>query len=274
MTKVGRTYKIEGLTEYKVYRDIVADFISDVPNPARECFEHAFMEMMNNAIEHSGGTGIAVSLYKDEHLIRFVIIDDGIGIFSKVASALNLDEKRHAILELSKGKFTTDPSRHSGEGIFFASRFAYAFYLCSDGISFFTTQNVETLEEVDDVFEGTNVGVVVKLDHKQTLQEFFKQYTDAPETYSFIKTEIPVKLLEYGEERPVFISRSQARRLLVGIDRFKVVRLDFSDIDTIGQGFADEIFRVFKNTHPEVELVPFNCSEAVHQMIRHALEYC
>ena len=31
-------------------------------------------------------------------------------------------DKRQALFELSKGKFTTDPSRHSGEGVFFTSR--------------------------------------------------------------------------------------------------------------------------------------------------------
>jgi anti-sigma regulatory factor (Ser/Thr protein kinase) len=270
-------YKIEGLKEEKVYNDIVRDFTCDMPNPAKECFEHALMEMLNNAIEHSGGTDVTVGLFKHEYSIEFVVRDNGVGIFSKIAEALSLDEKRHAILELAKGKFTTDPSRHSGEGIFFSSKFADFFALKSDGVVFITEPDSERLEKSPLIFEGTEVIFEVKLDHKQTLQEFFKQYTvisDDPKISGFIKTEIPIKLLEYGEERPVFISRSQARRLLVGIDRFKVVRLDFSDIDTIGQGFADEIFRVFKNAHPDIELVPINCSEAVHQMIRHALEYC
>jgi anti-sigma regulatory factor (Ser/Thr protein kinase) len=267
------TYKIEGLTEDKVYRDIVIDFIRDVPNPAKECFEYAFMEMMNNAIEHSGGTEVEISLFKDDYSAIFIIKDNGIGIFTKVAEALNLDEKRHAILELAKGKFTTDPKSHSGEGIFFSSKCADSFHLGSDGIRFITNPNEEKLEPEEKVFTGTCVAFRIKTCHTQTLQELFKQYTDAPESYGFIKTVIPIQLLEHGNEAPIFVSRSQARRLLTRIERFKVVHLDFTGIYTIGQGFSDEVFRVFKNNHPNVELVPINCSEAVYQMIQHVLEY-
>ena len=35
----------------------------------------------------------------------------------------------------------------------------------------------------------------------------------------------------------------------------------------IGQAFADEIFRVFKNTHPDVHLTPINCTPLVKRMI-------
>ena len=122
-------------------------------------------------------------------------------------------------------------------------------------------------------YKGTSVAFRVNLNQKQTLQDLFKQYTDAPESYGFIKTIIPIKLLEYGDQSPIFVSRSQARRLLTRIERFKIVQLDFSGIETIVQGFADEVFRVFKSNHPDVELSPINCSEAVHQMIRHILEY-
>jgi anti-sigma regulatory factor (Ser/Thr protein kinase) len=270
---VRKKYPIKGLAEDKVYRDIVADFIRDVPNPAKECYEHAFMEMMNNAIEHSDGSEVDVFLFENKDEIYFIIRDDGIGIFTKVAEALNLDEKRHAVLELTKGKFTTDPQRHSGEGIFFSSKCADFFLIDSCGIKFMTGSDYETLKHTEIAHSGTKVVFSVRLDHRQTLQELFGQYTDAPENYAFIKTVIPIQFLEYGDERPVFISRSQARRLTRQIERFKVVHLDFTGVDKIGQGFADEIFRVFKNNHADVELVPINCSEAVHQMIRHAIEY-
>ena len=46
--------------------------------------------------------------------------------------------------------------------------------------------------------------------------------------------------------------------------------LDFSEVTGIGQAFADEIFRVFANAHPEVELLPMNAVPGVQQMIRRA----
>src|SRR5882762_5697831 len=45
-----------------------------------------------------------------------------VAIFRKIATALGLANEAHAILELTKGKLTTDRQRHSGEGIFFTSR--------------------------------------------------------------------------------------------------------------------------------------------------------
>jgi hypothetical protein len=51
-------------------------------------------------------------------------------------------------------------------------------------------------------------------------------------------------------------------------EKFKQVVLDFEGVSQIGQGFADELFRVFALDHPNVRLVPVNTSEAVAQMIR------
>ena len=45
---------------------------------------------------------------------------------------------------------------------------------------------------------------------------------------------------------------------------------DCADIEFMGQGFADEIFRVFQTRHPEVELVVTNANESVAGMIQHA----
>jgi len=36
---------------------------------------------------------------------------------------------------------------------------------------------------------------------------------------------------------------------------FKVVMLDFTNVRRLDQAFADEIFRVFANEHPGIELV-------------------
>ena len=263
--------QIQGLTEDKVYKDKIAGFIHDAPKCAQDNFTYAFLEMLNNAIEHSQGREVKITLMRDECTLFFSIADDGVGIFSKVAGALNLDEKRYAILELAKGKFTTEPQSHTGEGIFFSSKCGDFFSLASDGIEFFTDPHVETLLNPlkPPICIGTKVSFSINMTHKQTLQDLFKQYTDIPESYGFTKTRIPIHLLEYGDKTPVFMSRSQARRLMARVEKFNVIMLDFSGIDYIGQGFADEIFRVFKANHTGVDLLPINCTEDVLQMIQH-----
>lgn len=79
---------------------------------------------------------------------------------------------------------------------------------------------------------------------------------------------IPVRLANGGDEPQ--LCRSQAKRLLQQRNRFKRVVLDFAEVEWVGQAFADEIFRVFANEHPEVELVPVHASADVQQMIRRA----
>jgi hypothetical protein len=66
------------------------------------------------------------------------------------------------------------------------------------------------------------------------------------------------------------VSRSQARRLLARVDRFKVVVLDFEGVDAIGQAFADEVSRVFPAAHPEVELAEIHARSAAKRLIGRA----
>ena len=85
------------------------------------------------------------------------------------------------------------------------------------------------------------------------------------ENFCFSKTTVPVRLVQYGDER--LVSRSQAKRLLSRVDRFKVVIFDFENVNAIGQAFADEIFRVFNNRYPEIEIHTVNTNKEVEQQI-------
>jgi STAS-like domain of unknown function (DUF4325) len=84
----------------------------------------------------------------------------------------------------------------------------------------------------------------------------------------FTETLVPVRLEQDGDE--ALVARSQAKRLLARVEKFKVVIFDFTDVNTIGQAFADEIFRVFRNQHPEIEMTQLNACKEVAQMIRRA----
>lgn len=78
-----------------------------------------------------------------------------------------------------------------------------------------------------------------------------------------------VKIGEYGKD---LFARSQARRVSSGLEKFKSVTLDFENVPTIGQAFADEIFRVFKESHPEIEIKPENTNKVVNFMIERAIK--
>ena len=110
----------------------------------------------------------------------------------------------------------------------------------------------------------------MKLKHhaQQTLNSIFDQFTSGDD-FAFSKTIVPVELAQYGNE--ALMSRSQAKRVLTRIEKFKTVLFDFSGVETIGQAFADEIFRVFALAHPHIELIPIHASLDVQAMIARAL---
>ena len=78
-----------------------------------------------------------------------------------------------------------------------------------------------------------------------------------------------MNLARYGADE--LVSRSQAKRLLARVELFKHVIFDFEDVDSIGQAFADQIFRVFAGEHPEIKLVPVNTNAEVKGMIKRAI---
>lgn len=86
--------------------------------------------------------------------------------------------------------------------------------------------------------------------------------------YVISKTVIPVTLDSQGNDH--IVSRSQAKRLLLRFERFRYIVLDFQNVDSIGQAFADEIFRVYQEEHPEIEIEPINMNKAVRDMVRRA----
>ena len=196
-----------------------------------------------------------------------MISDDGQGIFKKIQQELGLYDERQAVLELEKGKLTTDPRRHSGEGIFFTSRMFDGFSILSGRVSFIHTRGEaeDWIFDNDTSQDGTAVFMDLKHNTSRTTQEVFARFTSGEE-YAFTKTVIPVRLAKYGDEQ--LISRSQAKRLLARTDKFKVVLLEFDKVDTIGQAFADEVFRGFANDHPDMELFAVAANTAVARMIR------
>ncbi len=68
------------------------------------------------------------------------------------------------------------------------------------------------------------------------------------------------------------ISRSQAKRLTSGFERFVDITLDFDRVEAVGQGFVDELFRVYQQAHPEIRFHYINANENVEFMIKRGLK--
>lgn len=263
---VSKLYEIENLEEDLVWAKDFRPYFSLAPN-VFNIVNHGFTEMLNNAIDHSGGSEVFIWARQTETRFTLAISDNGIGIFAKIATALNLPDMRQALFELSKGKFTTDPSRHSGEGVFFTSRMFDWFEINANNLEFHHDQKLveDVLHEAKGIFpDGTVVFMSIALDSMRTTADVYAEYTNAPDDFDFSKTVVPMKLAQYGEEH--LVSRSQAKRLIARFDRFKKVVLNFDGVQEIGQAFADEIFRVYANEHPDVELIPEKMTKQVQSM--------
>lgn len=257
------------LAEDVVWRNDVASSLDRLPENVLDIWHFGFTEMFNNAIDHSGGNVINIRLQRNAKSTQLVLSDDGIGIFVKIQKELGLLDERHAILELAKGKLTTDPDNHTGEGIFFTSRMFDDFNILSGGTYFshkFGEQENWVLERRE-FASGTSVWMKLDNHTSRTTRKVFDSYT-SEDDYRFTKTVVPVRLAQYGDDK--LVSRSQAKRLLARVDRFRTVIFDFQGVDSIGQAFADEIFRVFPNRHPDIELIPYKANSAVKRMISRA----
>jgi anti-sigma regulatory factor (Ser/Thr protein kinase)/biotin operon repressor len=257
------------LAEDRVWRDNISKTLGEMPDNVLNIWQYGFTEMFNNAIDHSSGKSIYVSISKTAITTEILIRDDGVGIFKKIQTALNLLDERHAILELAKGKLTTDPKRHTGEGIFFSSRMFNEFDILSGGLFFshkFSDKH-DWLLERDRFQSGTAVWMKLNNHTSRTAAKVFGHYTSGDD-FGFTKTVVPVDLARYGNEN--LISRSQAKRLLARIELFKMVIFDFENVPTIGQAFADEIFRVFALSHPDIEIYETHSNSEVKRMIARA----
>lgn len=58
--------------------------------------------------------------------------------------------------------------------------------------------------------------------------------------------------------------------MLSRLSEFREVVLDFHGVEGVGQGFADEVFRVWSLEHPRTTLVPVGMNDVVAFMVERA----
>jgi anti-sigma regulatory factor (Ser/Thr protein kinase) len=259
--------KLKGLFEDRVFEqvDLRLQLKKSLSENAHRIAYYAFCEMLNNAIDHSSSPGAEIEVRLERGNFTFAIRDHGVGVFNKIKKGFHLESEEAAIEHLLKGKQTTAPKAHSGQGIFFTSKIADLFSLRSGKFQL-TFNNVDddlSLAELRPL-HGTEVKFSIKLQTRKNLSDLFKTY--ANEDFDFDRTSYPVILLKQSGT----VSRSQARRLTLGLEKFERIVLDFANVKELGQGFADEIFRVYQGKFPKYIIEVRNANSAVDFMIRRA----
>ena len=269
LLEAERRYPREGLQEDLVWRELVSPVVARLPQNVRDIWHYAATEMINNAIDHSGAAEVQVEVWKNALYTEVLVADEGEGIFVKIQRAFKLHDPREAILELAKGKLTTAPDQHTGEGIFFTSRALDFFEIESHQLRFsHALRTDDAIAEQGADTPGTRICMRLANNSTREMRAVFDAFTD-PDEYSFDKTVVPLRLAQYEGEK--LVSRSQAKRVANRFERFKRVELDFAGVSDIGQAFADELFRVFVAAHPAIRITPVNTAPAVAQMIRRAV---
>ena len=172
------------------------------------------------------------------------------------------------MLELAKGKLTSQPDSHTGRGLFFSAKLADIFDLHANDSAY------QQREWQRDQWwqrsrpacrRGTSVYVAICVDTERSLDDVLRRYSLDGAGYGFDRTVVPLKLIT--QEQNGLESRAQARRVVSRLSQFRRVELDFEGLADVGHGFTDELFRVFGRQHPELELVPVNMAPRVAAMI-------
>ncbi|MFH2085608.1 MAG: DUF4325 domain-containing protein [bacterium] len=265
---VHLTFSNQNLSDETIFQKIMykASFLHDMSLNFSKITHYGVTEIVNNAIEHSSGKKISVSVSKSSDRIQFIVSDNGVGVYNNIMQKRGLHSDLEAIQDLLKGKTTTAARGHSGEGIFFTSKAVDQFILESFGTKLRIDNDINdySIEKLDKPVKGTRVTFTVSWHTQRVLRKIFDEYVSNPGEIGFDKTMIKVKLYAEGVD---YVSRSQARRVVEDLDKFKTIILDFDQISSIGQAFADEVFRVFKSNHPSLSIQAINTVEPVQFMI-------
>jgi anti-sigma regulatory factor (Ser/Thr protein kinase) len=265
-----RRFRLSGLQEDTAWGALATQIarIRPLGDDAAQTLRYAATEILNNAIDHSRGRTVTVTVEFGAGGATIVqIADDGVGVFHRLCADFGFGSAHDAIVQLEKGKLTSAPEQHSGEGLFFTSKAVSRFRLEGQGTAWIVDGVVgDSAIAPSPVLRGTQVTLELIPGHLPSLVEVFARFTDA-ETLRFNRTRTTIKLSTIGR---ALVSRSEARRVGEGLLKFEHVTLDFTGVDVAGQGFCDEIFRVFARQHPQVKLEPVGMNDAVAFMVARA----
>jgi anti-sigma regulatory factor (Ser/Thr protein kinase) len=175
LRQVVQRYALAGLAEDLPWRRDFAPSFALAPDVVRLA-QHVFIELVNNAIDHSGGTSVTVSMRQTALHLQLLVSDDGVGLFERVEQAHAIADPALAMFELAKGRLTSQPEGHAGRGLFYAARAADVFDLHANrnGYQHRGLEGRGWLRTRAAADRGTTVFVGIALDSPRTLDEVMR----------------------------------------------------------------------------------------------------
>lgn len=255
--------------EFQYFHQLLGDDLEKNLNEnAYHICEYGVTEMLNNCKDHSSGSHVQLRYAIDAKKVHIEVEDNGIGVFKNIGRTYEFEDKRDIPLELSKGKLTTDKANHTGEGIFFSARSFDFFSIDANQLTFFCNNIEHDWSLCETNFnKGSRFIMEIERQTPRNIVDVFKKYQN-PESLAFTGTDIVIKLAQFPGER--LISRSQAKRVLRNLEKFTHATLDFTDIQAVGQGFVDQVFRIGQRDL-NIEIDYINANPDVDFMIKRGL---
>ena len=254
----------QGLSEYVVFEEVLRrmQLNTQLNKNCLTIFDYAFTEMLNNAIDHSHSKKVWINVNIDPTNVTFIIKDLGIGAIESIKQGFEIRDDFLALEHLFKGKQTTAKEAHSGHGIFFTSKVVDTYKIATSNMEFII-DNIKVDEFLRDIRQrkGTTVTCQIKMNTRRKIKDVFDKYTG--DDYEFNQNIVKINLSKHKR----LMSRSEAKRLLLGLDEYAVLDFNFKNVDEVGQGFCDEIFRVYANRNPGKVLSYHGASDVVRYMI-------
>jgi hypothetical protein len=115
-------------------------------------------------------------------------------------------------------------------------------------------------------FTGAVVEFSIDERSKRDLREDSSDYAGA--AYEFSKTMVRIEVFKTEGE---YVSRSQSRHVLNGLEKFKKVVLNFNGVLILGRAFADEVMRVWKVDHSTIRIELRNANQSTRFMAQHVV---
>ncbi len=269
LRQVARSYTLFGLQEDIPWqRDFAPHF--DLPPHVARMIQHGFTELVNNAADHSGGSSVTVSLRQTPSHAQLLVSDDGCGVFDKICQAFDIADAQHAMLELSKGRLTSQPDAHTGRGLFFSAQLADVFDIHANNTAFqrraWESSGWKKGKPLPR--QGSSIYMAIALDTKRSLDQVLEAWSTDGTGIEFDQTIIHLHLLA-GPGQPLD-SRAQARRVAARLGSFQRAEVSFEGVADVGHAFTDELFRVFARANAKLELTPTHMTPRIAALVKSA----
>ncbi len=153
------------------------------------------------------------------------------------------------MLELSKGRLTTQPAGAHRARLFFSSQLADVFDIHANGKAFQRRawEGNAWKDGKGLPRQGSSIYMAMSLDSTRTLEQVLEQWSVDGTGIAFDQTRVMLNLVVVAGQ--MLDSRAQARRVAARLPQFKRAEVDFDGVTDVGHAFADELFRVFARSN-------------------------